>query len=103
MLVTLYLISANVYNSLDAPASRGFSYIEIWMVGAQFPILLALLEYGLVLHLKKRGSKVIVGTMDPKDSEKSFEEKLQKLDYITSNVSLSFFILFTLFYWAINV
>ena len=39
MVLTLYLISANVYNSVDAPNSRGFSYIEIWMLGTQFPIL----------------------------------------------------------------
>ena len=102
MLVTLYLISANGYNSLDAPASRGFSYIEIWMIGSQFPILLALIEYGIILHLKKRGIKTTVVAMDPKDSEKNFEEKLQRLDYITMIISLSFFVLFTLFYWAIN-
>merc|ERR1712008_263366 len=52
MIVTLYLISANVYNSVDAPKNRGFSYIEIWMLGSQFPILLALFQYGLVLCLK---------------------------------------------------
>ena len=40
MVLTLYLISANVYNSVDAPNSRGFSYIEIWMIGVQIPILL---------------------------------------------------------------
>ena len=53
MIVTLYLISTNVYNSVEAPNGRGFSYIEIWMVGTQFPILLALCQYGFVLYLKK--------------------------------------------------
>merc|ERR1712241_361525 len=53
MIVTLYLISANVYNSVDAPKGRGFSYIEIWMLGAQFPIILALCEYGFLLYLIK--------------------------------------------------
>ncbi len=57
MIVTLYLISANVYNSVDAPNGRGFSYIEIWMLGAQFPILLALCEYGFILYLKKVAKK----------------------------------------------
>ena len=42
MIVTLYLISANVYNSVEGPKSRGFSYIEFWMIGTQAPILLAL-------------------------------------------------------------
>ena len=58
MIVTLYLISANVYNAVDAPNERGFSNIEVWMLGAQFPILLALLEYGFVLYLKKHANKV---------------------------------------------
>ena len=53
MIVTLYLISANVYNSVEAPSGRGFSPIEIWMLGTQIPILLALFEYGFVLYLKK--------------------------------------------------
>ena len=58
MIVTLYLISANVYNSVEAPDGRGFSYIEVWMVGTQFPILLALCEYGFVLYLKKVEEKL---------------------------------------------
>ena len=53
IIVTLYLISWNVYNSVNAPKSRGFSNIELWMLGTQIPIMLALLEYGFVLHLKK--------------------------------------------------
>ena len=59
MIVTLYLISANVYNSVEAPDGRGFSYIEKWMIGTQFPILLALCQYGFVLHLKKVDKKIV--------------------------------------------
>ena len=59
MIVTLYLIYANVYNSVEAPDGRGFSYIEIWMVGTQFPILLALCQYGFVLYLKKVDKKLL--------------------------------------------
>ena len=40
MLLMLHLISINVYNSTSAPPGRGFSYIELWMVGMQIPILL---------------------------------------------------------------
>ena len=58
MIVTLYLISANVYNAVEAPDDRGFSYIELWMVGTQIPILLALCEYGFVLYLKKVEKKL---------------------------------------------
>ena len=53
LLVTLCLISSNVYNSVNAPEKRGFSHIETWMIGAQGVILFALLEYGLVLGWKK--------------------------------------------------
>ena len=58
MIVTLYLISAVVYNAVDAPSGRGFSNIEVWMLGAQFPIMLALCEYGFVLYLKRHENKV---------------------------------------------
>ena len=58
MIVTLYLISAIVYNAVDAPSVRGFSNIEVWMLGAQFPIMLALCEYGFVLYLKRHENKV---------------------------------------------
>ena len=53
MILTLYLISANVYNAVEAPSTRGFSYIEVWILGTQAPILLALFEYGFILLLKK--------------------------------------------------
>lgn len=58
LLVTLYLIASNVYSSLTAPQQRGFSYIEIWMTGIQFTILLALMEYGIVLALIKFNFKL---------------------------------------------
>ena len=35
------------------PSGRGFFPIEMWMLGTQIPILLALFEYGFVLYLKK--------------------------------------------------
>ena len=62
MIVTLYLISANVYNSVDAPKGRRFSYIELWMLGSQCPILLALCEYGFVLYLKVE--KILEDSLD---------------------------------------
>ena len=56
LLVTLHLISFNVYGSFKAPQERGFSYIEIWVLGTQGNILLAVVECGLLLALKKYGS-----------------------------------------------
>ena len=95
MIVTLYLISANVYNSVDAPKNRGFSYIEIWMLGTQFPILLALLEYGFVLYMKK-----VTKVSDENDTN-DYEEKIKKLDLVTMLVSFGCFIIFSSVYCII--
>ena len=92
MIVMLYLISANVYNSVDAPKNRGFSYIEIWMLGTQFPILLALLEYGFVLYMKK-----VTKVSDENDTN-NYEEKIKKLDLVTMLVSFGCFIMFSSVY-----
>ena len=53
LLVTLFLISSNVYNSLKGPQNRGFSYIEVWLIGAHGTILLAIFEYGIILAWKQ--------------------------------------------------
>ena len=53
LLVTLFLIFANVYNSVEGPTSRGFSFIEIWMLGMQMPILMGIFEYAVLLAMKK--------------------------------------------------
>ena len=86
MIVTLWLISANVYNSVDAPQNRGFSYIEYWMLITIFPIELALLEYGFILLLKRIDMK----------SEKGL---IKKIDFTTLMVSLFLFLTFAALYW----
>ena len=53
MLIMLYLIQINTYNSVEAPPNRGFSSIEIWFIGIQSPILFAILEYGILLAIMK--------------------------------------------------
>ena len=99
MIVTLYLISAIVYNSVDAPKHRGFSYLEIWMIGSQLPILLALFEYGFVLYLKKVGREL------DQNETNNYEEKIKKLDLVAMLVSFCCFILFASIYWifALNL
>ena len=89
MVVTLYLISANVYNSVEAPNNRGFSYIEIWMIGSQIPILLALLEYGFILYLKKI------------QIQSNLDKKIKKLDFAAMIFSLFYFLSFASVYWGI--
>ena len=103
MIVLLYLISANVYNSVDAPKNRGFSFIEIWMIGTQIPILLALYEYGFILYLKKtiKNGEDQVETMDQNDSGQTLDEKIKKLDYASMMISLFSFTIFVLVYCII--
>ena len=99
MIVTLYLIHTNVYNSVDAPHGRGFSCIEIWMIGTQIPILVALTEYGFVLYWKKVAEKT--NQIQPKNENKSFpdlDERIKKLDLITMICSVIYLFLFTFFY-----
>ena len=121
MIVTLYLISAIVYNAVDAPRARGFSNIEVWMLGAQFPILLALCEYGFVLYLKKYAIKALnqvqtitldqnqvqtmtpdqnqVQSMTPDDQGVKLDERIKRLDSATMIFSFLFFTTFALVYW----
>ena len=57
LLITLYLITFNVYGSISstlAPSKRGFSYIEAWMVGVVITISVAILEYFFILAFKRR-------------------------------------------------
>ena len=95
MIVTLHLISVNVYNSVNAPANRGFSYIEVWMFGAHCPIFMALFEYGIVLYLKK------IATANDSGSKGKLDEKIKKFDFIMMAVSFVFFVLFSSIYWII--
>mgnify|MGYP001195437232 FL=1 len=53
LIVTLLLISSNVYNSVKAPTTRGFSYIDVWIIGSQAPIVFALFQYGFILLIIK--------------------------------------------------
>ena len=106
MIVTLYLISANVYNSVDAPKGRGFSYIELWMLGSQFPILLALCEYGFVLYLKKIAKKMDEQMIDldeisNTETEEELENRIKRFDFTTMICSFIFFTVFASLYWII--
>ena len=125
MIVTLYLISAVVYNAVDAPRARGFSNIEVWMLGAQFPILLALCEYGFVLYLKKYAIKALnqvqtitldknqvqtitpdkyqVQSMTSDDQGVKLDERIKRLDSATMIFSFLFFTTFSLIYWIVNL
>ena len=105
MILMLYLISTNVYNSVNAPYDRGFSYIEIWMLGAQFPILLAFFEYGYILYLKKTEAKI--GEQNqaiyPRDPKPTMDDMIKKLDFVTMIISFVFYVTFASLYWFISL
>jgi hypothetical protein len=130
MILTLFLISANVYNSVEAPDDSGFSYIDIWMVGTQFPILLALCQYGFVLYLKKVDKKLPKNPANKKrkgcltmvksspnnalsselnggemlsldEPQPDLDERIMKLDFATMIFSLVYFITFVSLYWTL--
>ena len=103
MIVTLYLISTNVYNSVKAPDSRGFSYIEIWMIGTQIPILLALVEYGFILYLKKISMKFkdTNEMLELGKPKQNLDEKIKMLDFATMIVSFIYFTTFAVIYWIV--
>ena len=125
MIVTILLISANVYNSIYAPPGRGFSYIELWFTGIQIPILVSLLEYSVLLGLNKfyneseNNSKIFVNSNVENEIFKGSQERklplkpikplrkvycndlfIKKVDKITFLVSVFYFLLFTIGYWT---
>jgi hypothetical protein len=60
------------------------------MCGVQVPILLALLEYGFILGMKKYSHKT-VGNLD---------EKILKIDMAFFGISITYFFLFNVIYWG---
>ena len=115
MLVTLCLISCTVYIAVDAPPHRGFSYIELWFLGTQLPILFAMVEYSLILgcykilnhkRFKSINVKVIsvaqMGTKMPKMSSSfNLDHLVFLIDVISFIVSASFMAFFSLLYITI--
>ena len=88
MLLLLYLILLSTYNAVDAPSRRGFSLIETWFIGTQVPILTAIIQYGIVLAIKK--------FFQPKN-----KQVWNRIDFVTFIISLTFFTIFNIFYWHI--
>ena len=87
LLVTLHLISSNVYSSLDIPKRRGFSYIEIWMAGVVATISIAILEHVFILAFKRMN---VFANPD---------HVTKLIDGISLIFTFSFFILFIVIYW----
>ena len=108
--MTLDLIATNVYNSVKAPTKRGFSYIEIWMIGVQIPILLGIFEYAILLTLKKYwqgkvkkaviiSSEGSVKGIPNNDNKSNWEDLERRIDKCTFVSALLFIIIFNVVYW----
>ena len=101
----------NVYNSVNAPTKRGFSFIEVWLLGVEIPILVGILEYGMILSVrkyksKKKGTSVInVRTsQSPKilaDEEFDWNSLSKSLDKWTFIGSILFLMIFNIVYWSV--
>ena len=79
LLVTLNLILMNVYNSVNAPTKRGFSFIEVWLLGVEIPFLVGILEYGMILSVKKyKSKKKVTSVINVKTSQNQADEEFDR-------------------------
>ena len=105
LLVTLFLISSNVYGSVNAPINRGFSYIELWVLGTQGIIMLAIIEYGFVLLLKRMNKRSTIqidsDSISKHDNARAFDDKIKMLDIVTFVMSVFLFAYFNILYWGV--
>ena len=89
LLITLYLITFNVYGSVSAnmaPPERGFSYIEVWMTAVVITISVAILELLFILAFKRKNR-----FFNP-------DEMAQRIDFISLIISFVFFSCFVVVY-----
>ena len=85
----------------EGPKSRGYSYIEVWFIGMQIPILVGILEYALLLTQKKyfasQKSNLFKVTSERDQNEKSesyeTEKKIDKWTFLGCSVFISIFII----------
>ena len=84
LLITLILIITNTYNSIDAAPNRGFSYVEVWYIGIIVPIFIRIIEYGVILAMKKYGDKIL---------------NFQSIDIFTLIVCAILLVIFNITYW----
>ena len=91
LLITLYLITFNVYGSISsnmAPPERGFSYIEVWMTGVLITIGSAILELFFILDIKRS------------DKFSSPDKMVKTIDFMSLVITFISFFCFVIFYWT---
>ena len=97
LLITLNLISFIVYGTIDAPPSRGFSYVEVWIVGMVSIISLAILEYCFILGLKRVNGLLCLCN---RPLLKNIDLVITMIDFVSLIISVLVFLLFVILYWA---
>ena len=96
LLLTIGLISTTIYVTVDAPPSRGMSYIETWILGTMIPTLTAILESCFVLlKLRKRNS------VDSENIDKT-SSTIMYADKVTALCLLTYLFIFQISYWAVS-
>ena len=99
LLLSVFLIITNNYNSVNAPADRGFSFIEIWMVGIYLQILFAIFEYSYLIVQNR--NKVMATYQN--GEEVNIKKLSKRLDQNSIIFSLIYFIVFQCTYWLIVI
>ena len=100
LLITLCLITINTYNSVNAPSRRGISYIEIWMVGFLIPIILATVEYGILLFILKYQERLV--NMSLIKDGRDVETLSKKVDMVTLILLSLYQLIFFLVFWFLT-
>ena len=90
---------------MAAPKSRGFSYIELWFVGVQVPIVFALLEYGIILAILRKKDNSSSMRIPGKKSGKWYHvvNLIFTADVLSFVVSLLYFAIFNFVYWQSGI
>ena len=110
MLITMALITCNIYNSVNGPLKRKISYIEIWMVIVLTPLLIAIAEYGLLLFIKKyypkekliQKNQVKSASMRIKnEAETNMEEISKILDFWTFILVCCIIMISNAIFWSV--
>ena len=101
-LLTLFLCMVNILNSmvLYTPKSGGDATAIIqWIMWCLLFIIMAIVEYAMILGYKKYKNKVIVGDICGQSHESRTEDMSKKLDKLMAIVCPCSFIFFSVVFW----
>ena len=100
MLVTIFLVETAIYGSVEAPPLRGFTYIELWYIGVQIPIIFAIIEYGMTLAALKYSGVDSHMKYFPEGTTTGDVSK--KVDLISFFLSFTFIVIFICSYLYVS-